>query len=246
MDSHQSQPSKQMPRTTTWVTIIIVIALGVGGYFLLKNSGTNTNNNSTTNINQTANVNANTSVNTNTTVDTTGWKTYVNDRFLYSIEHPSDATVIEAPRSWFTGRSPVNAQGLSSDDAYGKYTGKICITLNYHNLGYVLISAPENDQAAYVICGRTGVGVTTSTIQRTEDITIEGKQYTLTGQESTYAATGNEKPDSLDLHFETLVVILADKTRIEMGSAQSSELTFQSYQKIRNALIEIIESYHKT
>ncbi len=79
MDSQQNvlKPSNQMPKAVAWVVIIvIVLILGVGGYFLLKKGSSNTNNanagsnsNQSTNINGTANANAASNLNTNSSTN---------------------------------------------------------------------------------------------------------------------------------------------------------------------------------
>lgn len=96
-----------------WIIfVIIVIAAAAVVYFIwqgqnsINTNGSNTNTqlntnslNSNSQVNQNQNVNANTNSNTNvvtntntstnTNVDTTGWKTYNNKTYNYSIEYPS-------------------------------------------------------------------------------------------------------------------------------------------------------------
>jgi hypothetical protein len=154
MDSPQSQPSNQMPRTTAWVVIIVIlIILAVGGYFLLKQGSTNTSNANTTintananlntntlsntnavangntntvvnsnaaqNTNGAVNGNTNTSVNTNTTVDTTGWRTYENKQYGFSVRYPESWTQSQSAVS----RVDFKYEGFGFNPGVGKNAG---------------------------------------------------------------------------------------------------------------------------
>src|SRR4030042_5321072 len=85
-----------------------------------------------------------------------GWLTYTNDVYGYEFRYPPEATVTEAPESWFRVSREEFDNGVTPHDAYERYTGKICVQVEYE-LGWINISAPVNDKARYVICGRPGI-----------------------------------------------------------------------------------------
>ncbi|MDD5039970.1 MAG: hypothetical protein PHY34_02360 [Patescibacteria group bacterium] len=115
MDTPQTpQPTKPASKAL-WVVLLILVlaAAGYGVYAYLAdqdnentnqnantsantnssvNASTNTsaNTNAAVNTNSTANVNANTNTSTNTNIDTSGWKTYENDTYNYSVQYPTD------------------------------------------------------------------------------------------------------------------------------------------------------------
>jgi hypothetical protein len=108
MDNPTNQPPKTTSRVTMWIVlIVVVIALGIGAYFLLNRGGTNTNNantaisnattnknvNSTGSTNSVANSNTNTATNAN--IDTSGWKTYTNQTYNYSFKYPANSNINE-------------------------------------------------------------------------------------------------------------------------------------------------------
>jgi len=114
---NQQEPTTNKTSPTLWVSIILVIiVLGVGVYFMfMQDDTTNTNNaNTTVNSNNTVNENVNTvsntnietntnteintnssiNLNTNTTsntnVDTSGWETYENSKYNFTVYYPQE------------------------------------------------------------------------------------------------------------------------------------------------------------
>jgi hypothetical protein len=93
---NQPKPSNQMSKSAAWIVLIVIIlGLAIGGYFLLKNSNSVTNNintaantNQANNTNTTANINSNSASNANSNVDTSNWKTYTNTKYGYTIKVP--------------------------------------------------------------------------------------------------------------------------------------------------------------
>jgi len=167
-----------------------------------------------------------------------GWTTYANDLYKYQFKYPSNATVEEAKKDMF-GLSQEDADaGLSFDDVFEKYTGKICLNISYSKLGYITISAPENKEFAHVTCGRTGIG-SCETANKTEQVTVDGKTYTANGMEQKCGG------DLLIMHNETFVVTLDDGTRIEYGSTADPDFTYQDYLNAKKDMLGIIESYEK-
>jgi hypothetical protein len=211
------------------------------------NSAINENTNTPSNTNAAGNINTNTVVNsnTNTNIDTSGWKTYTNVRYGYSFLYPSTAIVNEVKKQDFSLSLDEQAQGLTFDEVYTTYTGKICVTVQYLGIGYIDISAPANDGAAHVICGRTGVGTTLTTTDRQEIVTIDGRGYTMTGHEFVQQAPNVNLANALNYHNETLDLTLSDKTRIEVGSSPSDTINFNTYQNARAVLLTIVQSYKK-
>lgn len=162
------------------------------------------------------------------------WETYINDVYGYEFNYPSEAEIIEADISSF-GLSPEEvAQGLTFEDIYNEYTGKICVTIDY-KLGYINISVPENK---YVLCGRSGVGAY-EVEEIEEEIIIEGQAYTAKGIEV------KGPGETLAYHNEFLRIALEDGTKIEYGSRYDEEALYDDYLKIKDELIKIVESYRK-
>jgi len=168
------------------------------------------------------------------------WKTYINDIYSYQFKYPPEAIVSEAEREAFSISVEERDQGLTADDIYNKYTGKICVYVEY-KLGYIYISAPEN-KGWYVICGRSGLGVwdeTTEVKDIEEVITIEDKTYIAEG----YEVIG--PGETLFFHNEFLWFSLEDGTEIEYGSLPDEEATYQDYLDVKEDLVKIVESYEK-
>ncbi|HPN96644.1 MAG TPA: hypothetical protein PLK35_02650 [Candidatus Moranbacteria bacterium] len=129
-----------------------------------------------------------------------GWNTYVNDLYKYKIKYPVTGTVKEAEKVAFS----VSADSaITIDEAYKKYTGKVCVTVETKD-GTVTISAPPNTQNYFVIYGRTGMGVDTKVTKSEEKINISGKEYTV-------KISDVKDPDSRSVEA---TVSLEDKTTI--------------------------------
>jgi hypothetical protein len=163
------------------------------------------------------------------------WKTYTNTVYKYQFKYPPSARISEAEKSSFSVRTEEVKQGITVEDVYKKYTGKICVSTQYR-FGYVKISAPPNKYFAYVICGRTGVGAYTVT-SKEEVVVIDGKTYTAKGYE--VKGPGN----TLDYHNETFNVTLEDGTTIEYGALPTEKATFEDYLTIKGELLKIVESF---
>lgn len=174
---------------------------------------------------------------TSTPTDPTeGWLTYTNDVYSYQFKYPSGVTIQEVDKSAFSLSPDEVADGVTFDDKFTKYTGKICISVS-HELGYVQISAPENSGFAHVLCGRTGRAY--GGPEGEEALTIDGKTYTAKGFEE------QGPGETLNLHNETIVVTLDDGTRIEYGSRPDEIATFDDYLAIRDEIVTIVESFKK-
>jgi preprotein translocase subunit YajC len=78
------------------------------------NTVVNSNTNTTTNTNTAANINTNTVANLNTNVDMSGWKTYKNDTYKYSLKYPNDWKLEERSDLDFI----VAADGSGPDEKY--------------------------------------------------------------------------------------------------------------------------------
>jgi hypothetical protein len=165
-----------------------------------------------------------------------GWLTYTNDVYGYEFKYPPEATVTEAPEWHFKVPAEEQQQGVTHQDVYEQYTGKICISVDYE-LGYVRISAPVNAGFPYVICGRTGIAYQGRA--REEILVIDGKTYTAGGWEE----QGPE--ETLPYHNEMLLVALDDGTRIEYGAKPVETSTFEDYLETRDDLVRIVQSYRK-
>ena len=170
-----------------------------------------------------------------------GWRVYINDRYGYRVYYPATATITEHGVEGFpTDELPA---GMSADDYVAqlqeRYGDNLCVGVHYE-LGYVYISVPANRGGRYAACGRTGVGVG-QMVDKRDTIVIAGQTYTATG----FEFIGAEEPcQPLACHNETLVVNLADGTRIEYGAVPSEKATFEDYlATTRDVLLQIVASY---
>jgi hypothetical protein len=168
--------------------------------------------------------------------DYEGWLTYTNDVYGYEFKYPPGATVTEAPESSFTLSWEDQQQGLTFHDVYERYTGKICVRVNY-KIGFVTISAPENREMRHVICGRTSRAFEGPDL--CETLSIDGETYTAGGFEE------RGPGETTDYHNEYMVVVLDDKTQIGYGTGPTDTATFEDYLEMRGDLVKIIESYRK-
>jgi len=146
---------------------------------------------------------------------------FINDVYKYEFKYPREATINEARQQDFG--LPANSS-LSFEEAYKKYTGKICISINYKN-GGLNISAPANKDYQYVLCGRTGIGSDVRVVSSKEKIQIDGIEYNLNFQ------TLSGKKDKSVYGS----VILNDDTRIDFFGSPD----------MKDDLKKIVESYKK-
>lgn len=127
MENQPNQPQKGGNKALWIVLVIVILAVaGYGIYALISSNANNTNNaNTTNNANQAVNTNnavntnsaantngnvnsatnANTNSATNTNVDTSGWKTYTNSEYGYTMKYPSDWTYEDI----YLTKDPLNA-----------------------------------------------------------------------------------------------------------------------------------------
>lgn len=165
-----------------------------------------------------------------------GWTTYINDIYGYSVQYPAGAKITEAEKSLFSLPNEEFEQGITFDDVYAKYTGKICVHIEFE-LGYVYISAPDNESFSYVLCGRTGAAY--EMVDKQEPVVIDGTPTLARGFEE------KGPGDTLDYHNETLVVTLDDGTRIEYGAMPVDTATFEDYLDMRDELLTIVQSFQR-
>jgi hypothetical protein len=174
-----------------------------------------------------------------------GWLIYTNDRYGYWIQYPPQATLLESGVMGYPSDGSGNPVGGLPEgvtiDTYIEYLEQtygtnLCIQIQT-TLGYLNISAPENEGFKYANCGRTGVGVATITAFELE-LRVDGKYYTARGMD---VQAGGE---SLIDHNETVHMILDDGTRIEFGARPVAGATFEDYlMKGRPLLLNILETY---
>ena len=165
-----------------------------------------------------------------------GWLTYTNDVYEYEFRYPPGAEVAEAPLEAFGLPTEEFEAGVTFEEVYDLYTGKICVSVSYE-LGYVNVSAPPNEGFQYVLCGRTSRAYEGP--DREQTLLIDGGTYTASGFEE------QGPGETLNYHNETLALTLEDGTRIEYGAAPSETATFEDYLLIRDDLLKIVQSYRK-
>ncbi len=167
-----------------------------------------------------------------------GWQTFVNDRYNYQINYPPEAELsFSGPQGFPGDELPDGVTAEEYIESQQKlYTDKLCVSIHY-GLGYIYISAPENEGFKYTTCGRTGVGQA-EIVEKTETMQIDDLIYQVKGME----IIGED--DILDFHNETYFVILEDGTRIEFGAVPHGFATYEDYlMKTRDTLLEMVESY---
>ena len=107
-------------------------------------------------------------------------------------------------------------------------------------MGYLMISAPPNQDFRYYPCGRTGVGLG-EIENKTEVVTIGGHTYEAKGIE----VIGQN--ETLAEHNETLVFMLEDGTRIEYGARPVNDATYEDYlMKGKGMLLQILATFETT
>ena len=174
-----------------------------------------------------------------------GWITYENQRYGYRFQYPPTADIEEmGPSSFQADENGLPVGGLPEGvtlDTYIDYLEKtygnnLCVWVQY-SLGYIYISVADNVEFRHTICGRTGVGVA-EIIPKEEEITIAGMTLTASGMEV------KGEGETLDMHNETMVVILPDGTRIEYGAAPRGDATYNDYlTKSRDMLLQILGTF---
>jgi hypothetical protein len=170
-----------------------------------------------------------------------GWLLYTNPYFGYQFYYPPEATITESGVVGFpTDELPA---GKTADEymteLQAQYGDTLCVGVSYGS-GYVNISAPDNTEFRYALCGRTGVGVGTMT-DKSESITIAGSSFTATG----YEFEGDEDPcDMLPCHNETMVLQLSDDTRIEYSASPVDGVTYADYvSSTKPVLVQIVQTF---
>jgi hypothetical protein len=177
-----------------------------------------------------------------------GWMVYDNERYGYQIQYPPEATLEESGIQGYPSDEngmPVGGlpEGVTQDTYFQyleqTYGNNLCVQIRT-SLGYIMISAPENAEFRYAICGRTGVGVAEIT-NFDLDVRANGKYYTAQGMD---VQAGGE---SLTDHNETVRFTLEDGTRIEFGARPVADATYEDYlMKGRPLLLSILETYLST
>jgi hypothetical protein len=163
-----------------------------------------------------------------------GWLTYTNDVYKYEFRYPPGAEITEAPMEAFSVPTEEFEAGVTFEDVYEQYTGKVCISVQYE-LGYINFSGSSVESSDYITCGRTGRAYEGP--DREETLLIDGGTYTAHGFEE------QGPGETLDYHNETLGVLLDDGTGIQYGAAPSETATFADYLMIRDDLLRIVQSY---
>jgi hypothetical protein len=117
-----------------------------------------------------------------------------------------------------------------------KLTPELCVIATYRE-GYLIIRASPGIK--YALCGGFGVGDNT-TIEKSEQMIINGKNYTAQGWEL-YKQEGNGQVR----YSEFLFVDLEDGIHIAYGGPVSGDaVNFEEYLTIKETLLRILASYH--
>jgi hypothetical protein len=166
-----------------------------------------------------------------------GWQTYTNDRFGYSVEYPGKAEIMEHGPDGGLPTSEI-PEGMTADlyqEQLQKIYPKLCVEIIFGQ-GFVNISAPINAGARYTHCGRTGVGVA-EVLPISTDVTIGSQIYSAEGMEIIGA----------DEHSEMFSIELEDGTQIRFGGSSTSDGTYEDYlSSTKDVLYQILASYQPT
>jgi len=181
---------------------------------------------------------------------TADWPVFLNERYSYQVKYPQEARLsFYGPVGFPTDELPADKDSEEyMQDLLKLYTDKLCVQIEYA-LGWIFISAPENNGARYNPCGPTGIGAG-EVIPLKESVYIGERLYHASGQEVKLAisdANGNlVSGETLDLHYEMFMVELEDGTRIRWGAAPDGEATYEDYRmKTREVLLQILATYQK-
>jgi len=167
-----------------------------------------------------------------------GWQTYTNTQYGYMISYPPDA-VVEG-----SGVMGVPTDDIPQDMTVDQYTEQLeaalgdtlCTTIKYSH-GYINILPNWKENVKYNPCGRTGVGAG-EMVDKSEQVMVNGQALTAEGFE--WLGGG----DTLDLHNETMILVLDNGTRIEYGASPNSGGSYQDYLSgTKNILVSIINTY---
>jgi hypothetical protein len=166
---------------------------------------------------------------------------YVNEFIGYQFEHPALATITEHEVMGFPNDELPD--GMDNETYLAQlqeqYGTSLCVQVGY-SLGYITISAPQNEGGRYTICGRTGVGVG-EIKDKVEQVYIDGRIYEATGFE--FIGDG----EMLEDHNETMYILLDNGTRIEYGAGPAHDATYEDYlMKTKEVLLQILASFEMT
>ncbi|MFA6587845.1 MAG: hypothetical protein WCT08_02115 [Patescibacteria group bacterium] len=144
----QNQPLNTPKNTIiAWVIFgVIIAALLIVGYFLLKQENINTNNdniinktNQNVNINSPINVNSNLNVNSgfngnaNSNVNTSEWKVYVNDNYGINFKYPKDWKISAVDNNDLLRISLLNGD-ITTEDVRDPWT-RLYLNQSYIDIG---------------------------------------------------------------------------------------------------------------
>jgi hypothetical protein len=166
-----------------------------------------------------------------------GWDVFTNEVYGYQFFYPASASITTiGPQGFNVWEMP---EGISDEEYLAQiqefFGDKLCVRVDYE-LGYILISAPPNQDFGYTICGITGLGVGEVT-EKTEEVMVGETSYLFNG----FEFISEEEPAGT--HLEMLQYELDDGTRIEFGSSGNTGVSFEDYMaSTRDTLLEILAS----
>jgi hypothetical protein len=170
-----------------------------------------------------------------------GMVSYINVDYGYQLRVPPTAEVTAiGVQSFPNAELPAGmTPGEYMVQLSQQYPEGLCVQIIYR-AGYIYISVPANREYRYATCGRTGVGAG-EMMAKSEELAVAGAPQTAKGFE--YIAPGGVG-SGLAGHNETMVLNLADGTRIEYGARPDAATTFEDYRaEIRPVLLQIVGSY---
>jgi hypothetical protein len=170
-----------------------------------------------------------------------GWLTYVNEFYGYQFRSPAGSTITHHGPDGFPGDEL--PEGMTAEEYMEQltemYSDQLCVGIQY-SYGYIYILAPIESEFRYAICGRTGVGVG-ELIDKSEEVYVAGGMVTAKGFE--FVGSSEMLPE----HNETLVLTLADGTRIEYGARPAENASFEDYLiEAKLVLLQILSTYEVT
>jgi hypothetical protein len=163
---------------------------------------------------------------------------FTNEVYGYQFIYPMTASISQiGPQGYNPFEMP---DDLTEEEYLAQlqefFSDKLCVRIEYE-LGYILISAPPNQDFGYTICGITGLGVG-EVIEKTEEIMVGETSYLFNG----FEFISEEEPAGT--HLEMLQYELDDGTRIEFGSSGNTDVSFEDYlESTRETLLDILASF---
>ena len=173
-----------------------------------------------------------------TVVPFADWLVYENSFYGYQFRYPPAANIeAEGVLSYPTEEKP---EGMSHDAYLNQlqetYPDNICVAITYQS-GFITILAPWENGGSYTTpCGTSGIGAEYDLLEKTEMVMVNGELYPSEGIELWSLEQERAVRELYDID-------LPDGTKIHYG--RSIGISDDEGRKVREILLQIIETFHK-